>query len=217
MAQPPHIHVLTSRSADAGHSRTAPLRSRKRACHAWRRGGHHFGHRIRPAWNFADKAYFATSAALGDCNRNRVLVRIHCNVSCRRLVHGSFSMREALADSSANPRSCMPWNEPPTTDIASQEKRPDSRRVTHIIFHFDIRNRGTRKKSAQGIYINVIHNNPPFLSQSIPCLVISPLLPGRATARNGSFAMSIQNSEARTHDGHRMETCDDWHASLRRA
>jgi hypothetical protein len=36
------------------------------------------------------------------------------------LVHGFFPMREALADSSANPRSCMPWNEPPTTDIASQ-------------------------------------------------------------------------------------------------
>jgi len=28
-------------------------------------------------------------------------------------------MHEALADSSANPRWCMPWNEPPPTDLAS--------------------------------------------------------------------------------------------------
>jgi transposase len=36
------------------------------------------------------------------------------------MIHGSFPMHEALADSSANPRCCMPWNEPPATDIASQ-------------------------------------------------------------------------------------------------
>ena len=34
-------------------------------------------------------------------------------------------MREALADSSANPRCRMPWNEPPKTDIASHGFREE--------------------------------------------------------------------------------------------
>jgi hypothetical protein len=83
----------------------------------------HFGHRFRAARNFADKTHFSTPPAFGDCNRDCVLVRIHGDVSCRKLFHGSFPMREALADSPANPRSRMPWNEPPTTDIASHKIR----------------------------------------------------------------------------------------------
>jgi hypothetical protein len=87
----------------------------------------HFGHRFRPAWNFADKPHLATPAALGHRHRDRVLVCIHCNEGCRRLVHGSFPMHEALTGSPANPRSCMPWNEPPITDIASQAPKLEPR------------------------------------------------------------------------------------------
>lgn len=81
----------------------------------------HFGHRLRPARNFADKAYLATPTPFGDRHRDSVLVRIHRDVCHRRLFHGSFPMHEALANSSTNPRCCMPWNEPPATDIASRK------------------------------------------------------------------------------------------------
>jgi hypothetical protein len=61
----------------------------------------HFGHRFWSIRNFADKAHLATLAALGGRNRDHSLVRIHCNVGCCKLIDGSFSMPEALADSPA--------------------------------------------------------------------------------------------------------------------
>ena len=136
---------------------------------------HHLGDGFRAAWDLAKEPRFPASPAFGDRHRNRLLVRIHRHESCRKLVHGSFPMHEALTDSSVNPRCCMPRNGPPKMDIASH--RPAGAYAEQG---------RSRLKGASG----ALH----FLSKSVHQLFQSlPVAQASASSRCGSRATAALN------------------------